>query len=114
MRMVKRWWSWLCRWLSAWHQERWKAIWVDDDPETIMDKTIYLVCENDVVWQAVMTCPCGCEARIQLCCLKGTRPSWRFDVGPDGVVSLSPSVWRKVGCRSHFFIRDGCIHWSQP
>ncbi len=102
MRIVKRWWSWFCRRLPPCRQARWRAVWVDDDPKTIKENTIYLVSEDKVVWQAVMFCPCGCMARIRLCCLKDTRPSWRFDVGPDGLVSLYPSVWRKVGAASQF------------
>jgi len=111
MQLVKRWWSWLSRWFPPWREKRWRAVWVDNEPETMQDYTIYLVHEGKVVWQAIMACPCGCKARIQLCCLDDTRPSWRFDVGADGSVSLHPSVWRKVGCRSHFFVRDGTIHW---
>lgn len=111
MQRIKRWWSWLSRWLSPWRQERWQAISVDEEPEIIRDYVIYLVREGDAVWQAVMVCPCGCKARIQLCCLEETRPSWRVVVQSDGTVSIHPSVWRHVGCRSHFFVRDGRIQW---
>ncbi|MFX8036043.1 DUF6527 family protein [Acinetobacter baumannii] len=25
--------------------------------------------------------------------------------------TLSPSIWRSKGCRSHFFVREGLIVW---
>lgn len=29
----------------------------------------------------------------------------------DPSITLQPSVWRKIGCRSHFFLRRGLIQW---
>ncbi|WP_425571243.1 DUF6527 family protein [Novipirellula rosea] len=58
-----------------------------------------------------MACPCGCKSRIQLCCIPGSRPRWTFDVHENNTITLHPSVWRTVGCRSHFFLRNGRVSW---
>ncbi|WP_246146893.1 DUF6527 family protein [Rubripirellula lacrimiformis] len=107
--MLDQFWNWL---RSCWpFGGRWKAVLVDDVPTELDDRMVYLVREDEVVWQAVMSCPCGCGATIQLCCLPNTRPRWTWRQESGGDVTLHPSVWRKVGCRSHFFLRSGRIVW---
>lgn len=103
-------WSWLISWLP-WREKRWLAVFVDDDPPELLEHHIYLVTEDDEVWQAAFVCPCGCLSTIQLCCLEESRPRWSYKVHPDKTVTLHPSIWRKKGCRSHFFIRRGVIKW---
>ncbi|WP_419192496.1 DUF6527 family protein [Engelhardtia mirabilis] len=57
-----------------------------------------------------MLCPCGCGEEIQLNTVGG-HPRWSVEVEIDGTVTLAPSVWRKAGCESHFFLRSGAIQW---
>lgn len=103
--------------LIAWFQScfsfrrRWRAVYVDEVPDELQPHKVYLVREDGMVWQLVMTCPCGCSAIIQLCCLPNTRPRWTYRSERNGSVTLHPSVWRKVGCRSHFFLQNGRIVW---
>ncbi|WP_391540613.1 DUF6527 family protein [Lignipirellula cremea] len=40
-----------------------------------------------------------------------TRPQWSLIHHSDGAVSLSPSVWREVGCRSHFYFLLCQVVW---
>jgi hypothetical protein len=40
-------------------------------------------------------------------------PFWRLVRHADGTGSLSPSVWRQVGCRAHFWIRKGRVIWTE-
>lgn len=60
-----------------------------------------------------MRCPCGCGDRIELIILKEARPRWDVSVNKAGEPSLRPSVWRKSGCRSHFWVREGRILWCE-
>lgn len=84
---------------------------VDDVPRVVVPGTLYIAGENGHTWFASMRCPCGCKATIQLNLLPDTRPCWTLSTQKDGRVSLSPSVWRKIGCRSHFFVRRGRVEW---
>ena len=77
----------------------------------LKSKTLYIVTEEGVAWQAAIICPCGCGDKLDLNLLPDERPCWRVRIGPSGAASLHPSVWRTEGCRSHFFLRDGHITW---
>lgn len=73
--------------------------------------TLYLLGEGGQVWQAVMVCPCGCGETLHMSTLADDWPRWKVQRHEEGTASLSPSVWRKVGCRSHFWLRQGRIDW---
>ncbi|WP_236819161.1 DUF6527 family protein [Alicyclobacillus ferrooxydans] len=60
-----------------------------------------------------MLCPCGCGEVLHMSLHPDGRPRWELTRHPDGTVSLSPSVWRKVGCRSHFFLERGRVRWCK-
>ncbi|MCQ1572731.1 DUF6527 family protein [Neorhizobium galegae] len=60
-----------------------------------------------------MRCPCGCGDTIELMVLDGARPRWDITVDHSGRPSLHPSVWRNIGCRSHFWVRRGRIQWCK-
>jgi hypothetical protein len=101
-------WLWSC---LPWTEQLWKSQLVEDLPDSFRPRTIYLIGENGHLWQAAMLCPCGCHAVIQLCLLAEASPKWDCLVHRDGTVSLRPSVFRNVGCRSHFILRSGRIVW---
>lgn len=82
-------------------------------PSNLKERTLYVVTEDGVPWQAALICPCGCGENLDLNLLTDERPCWRVSVGPDGAASLAPSVWRTEGCRSHFFVREGEIVWAK-
>lgn len=88
----------------------------DDLPRQLKIHTVYIIGIKGNEWLAIMTCPCGCSCRLPLNLLQDEDPYWTWSVSPSGAATLSPSVWRKVGCRSHFFLRRGHIQWcpSQP
>ena len=73
--------------------------------------TLYLLGEDEQIWQAVMVCPCGCGETLHMNTLADDWPCWKVQRHEDGTASLSPSVWRKVGCLSHFWLRQGRIDW---
>jgi hypothetical protein len=60
----------------------------------------------------VFRCPCGCHTDIFLNLLKDAKPIWRFHISKKNKITITPSIWRKVGCKSHFFIRKGKIEWA--
>lgn len=92
-----------------------RVVFLADEPERLEPDVLYAIGENGHLWQATLACPCGCEARITLNLLPDDSPRWRLRVDDD-VPTLSPSIWRTTGCRSHFFVRRGQIDWctNQP
>ena len=86
---------------------------VEDLPDTLEPRRLYLVGEQSLPWSAALVCPCGCGATIQLSLVAGDTPSWQATRHFSGSVSLHPSIWRQTGCRSHFFLRRGRVVWSR-
>jgi hypothetical protein len=84
---------------------------VEDIPDDPTGFTVYLVGEGGNLWAAAMLCPCGCGERIELNLLPQVRPRWSAEEHEDCTVTLTPSVWRQSGCRSHFILRHGCVIW---
>jgi len=80
-------------------------------PPQLDPLTLYVVGQNGHRWHVAMICPCGCKATLFMNLLPDEEPCWELSEHKDGSASLHPSVWRKVGCRSHFWLRDGQIHW---
>ncbi len=58
------------------------------------------VCKSEV--RADFICPCGCKQIISLNLLKGSTPLWKINGN-----SITPSINRIVGCKSHFYITKG-------
>lgn len=85
---------------------------VDDPPETVIAGRLYLIGDPDQWWLAILRCPCGCGANIQLPMSVGADPCWRVS-GSNDKPSLWPSIHRTTGCRSHFFLRRGEIEWCR-
>lgn len=84
---------------------------VDEFPDVYEPFKIYLIREKDNLWAGGMLCPCGCGDVITLNFSKKYRPRWSVKEHPDGSVTLTPSIRRRDGCRSHFFVRNGKIDW---
>ena len=92
-------------------QPQFQAEFAVDVPDKLALGKLYLVGESGHYWCAAMHCPCGCGEAIQLSLVKNDEPSWRFRLDRQKRPSLFPSVWRTVGCRSHFILRQGDIIW---
>jgi hypothetical protein len=109
-----KWLTRLARWFRLVVDARppWGSKRVDDVPDTVELETVYIVGEGRAPWSAVFVCPCGCQEVISLSLIGDDHPRWRSRLHLDGTVTLSPSIWRKRGCRSHFFIRRGKIVWA--
>lgn len=87
-----------------------RTVYTDDLPEFTDKRTLYVVGENDDYWCITFECPCGCGETIQISLLAG-KPRWHFKKHWNGLITVSPSVWRTKGCRSHFFIRRNRVVW---
>lgn len=111
--------NWLRRqWLRLWRWLRpgpapWATAHVEELPDDPRPRTVYLAGEGPYLWSAAMLCPCGCGETIRLNLLREARPCWAVERHPDGTVSIEPSVWRRLGCRSHFFLRRGRVEWCR-
>lgn len=110
MKWLKRLWHDLWNWFSPAPQAL-RTLKVEDLPDVLDVRAIYLVGEGNYLWFAALVCPCGCAETIFLNLLSGQRPCWRIECHSDGTVSLCPSIWRIRNCHSHFFIRRGQIEW---
>jgi len=86
---------------------------VDDFPDVLQPATLYVAGEEPYMWAAALLCPCGCGDVIELNLLEQASPRWTVRAHRDGAVTLTPSVWRTEGCRSHFIIRNGRIGWCR-
>jgi hypothetical protein len=83
---------------------------VADVPDNPRPFEVYAIGDPHV-WQAALLCPCGCGHLIQLSLLKSDSPRWDLKVDRNGNATISPSVWRTLGCQAHFVVRGGRIIW---
>jgi hypothetical protein len=81
------------------------------NPKSIEDHVIYIISSGGHKKWIQLRCPCGCGEIILLNLSSSRRPTWRVRTTYLGRVTISPSIWRTEGCKSHFFIRDGKIDW---
>jgi hypothetical protein len=86
---------------------------VEDFPDPLKHATIYVAGEEPYPWAAAMVCPCGCGDVIELNLLEQASPCWSIRENIDGTITLTPSIWRTKGCRSHFLIRNSRIDWCR-
>src|SRR5262245_17096273 len=82
---------------------------VKEMPDEPNERIVYIYRSGGAAWGLGFLCPCGCEEVIELNLITQTRPCWKIQTKWDTTPTIHPSVWRKVGCRSHFWIRDGII-----
>lgn len=114
MRLFGRWWNALRGLLLSWARRRpvpIKSVRVEELPSRLNDKILYAVGEAEYRWFAAMVCPCGCGETLHMSLLADERPRWKLVEHPDGTASLTPSVFRVRGCRSHFWLRRGMVEW---
>src|SRR3984893_10193579 len=81
--------------------------------ERLPRRNIVLAREDGEDWCVGLRCPCGCGERLEMMMLENVTPRWDIALDKKGRVSLHPSVWRRIGCRSHFLVRAGRIVWCE-
>lgn len=85
----------------------------DSLPERLPRRNLILAREDGEDWCVGLHCPCGCGERLEMMTLGNVAPRWDVQLDGKGRVSLHPSVWRRVGCRSHFWVKAGKIVWCE-
>lgn len=83
---------------------------VEELPENLKDRVIYIIGRQEQPWLLAFMCPCGCKDSIQLNLLKEAQPCWSFKIR-NNKLNVFPSIRRIKSCKSHFFIRNGKIDW---
>jgi hypothetical protein len=93
------------------YSSRFQIEYVEDVPESILDSLIFIVQDGNEPELLVFKCPCRCNANIILNLLKDASPRWSYELNNEGTIDIYPSVWRNIGCKSHFFVKDSKIKW---
>ncbi|WP_250511545.1 DUF6527 family protein [Caballeronia sp. GACF4] len=103
----------LLRWLKATLTPARKiSIIVGDSlPKDLPRRNLVLCRDGDEDWSVGFRCPCGCGRRIELLLIEEAKPRWDVSVDKRARPTLTPSVWLKDGCCSHFWVRGGKIDW---
>lgn len=83
----------------------------EDVPINIKNDTIYIIQDGLEPESLAFKCPCGCNSNIILNLLEDASPRWKFEIIEGKLLNISPSIWRKIGCKSHFFIVDSKVKW---
>lgn len=83
----------------------------DSLPLKLPFRGLVLARDQDEDWCVGLRCPCGCGRNIELLLIKEAAPHWDLVLDQRGRPSLTPSVWLRDGCQSHFWFRHGRVHW---
>jgi len=94
-------------------QKTYKVEYWEESPDQLKENVLYLLGERENSWSVIMLCPCGCRSSIQLSLLSMDSPSWRIIKDKNNKISLTPSIWRQRGCKSHFFITENKVKWCE-
>ncbi len=112
MKFIRKIAKWINKQYHFYSSPKFKFELVKDLPELIPEKQVLVVAEGNQPDTLAFKCPCGCNSNILLNLLQDAKPRWKYRITKRRNISISPSVWRKVGCKSHFFIREGRINWA--
>lgn len=108
--LILRLWRWLTSWLRR-KPKPLRTVRLEELPEAMAPGTVYVLGEGPHRWFVAMLCPCGCGETVQVSLLSDAKPRWWLTEHPDNSITLQPSIWRRAGCRSHFYLRQGFIEW---
>jgi len=103
-------WSKIYTFYYRWHYQKYSVIECSEQPDRLKDGVCYCLEDDGFAWAVKLKCPCGCGEAFVLN-LVGTRPLWKARVSKKRL-SISPSIWRTTGCKSHFWIISGRIKWA--
>jgi hypothetical protein len=81
------------------------------NPDLLKDDIVYVVGKDPYVKWAYLKCPSKCGDIIMLSLIKANRPSWVIKQDKIGRPTISPSIRKLDGCKSHFWIKKGKLIW---
>lgn len=108
--LMLRLWYWLTSCLRR-EPKPLRTVRLEELPVAMAPGTVYVLGEGPHRWFVAMLCPCGCGETVQVSLLSDAKPRWWLTEHPDNTISLQPSIWRRAGCRSHFYLKQGIIQW---
>jgi hypothetical protein len=82
------------------------------NPDNIKKNIVYVVGDKKYAKWAYLRCPSGCNDIIMLSLNKRNFPSWSVKQDKLGRATISPSIHKLDGCKSHFFIKKGKLIWA--
>lgn len=99
--------------LTEWWASPRKVIEVHGDLplSKLPSRDLLLLREGGEAWSILMRCPCRCGQPVELPLIHEASPRWSLQVDKEGHPTLAPSIWRREGCRAHFFVRGGKVVW---
>ena len=71
--------------------------------DSFYEENVVYNCDNEKT--ITLRCPCGCNDLIILNTIKDTKPCWSIQNNN----TITPSINRIVGCKSHFTITNGIV-----
>lgn len=99
-------------WYSNKFQYKVEIIPDNPKPEFLKNNIIYVVGGKYYAKWAYLKCPCGCNDVIMLSLDLRKYPSWSVKQDKLGRATISPSIKKLDGCKSHFLIKKGILIWA--
>lgn len=95
-------------------QERGYSVQQVEDISDVRVKPNYIYIEKrgDKERWLHLACPSKCGDLISVNLMRSVTPFWTVSWSKDRKVTLSPSINKTDGCKSHFFIRESQIVWA--
>lgn len=85
----------------------------DSLPNLLPMRSLVLARDDGEDWCVGLRCPCGCGRKIELLTVREAKPRWDIKVDSTGLPTLTPSIWLRDGCRSHFWVLKGRVQWCE-
>jgi hypothetical protein len=85
-----------------------KPVFVETIPDTIEPGIMYI---SEKYGGVTYICPCGCGEKVHFPIKPFWDAAWEMTKSGD-LVTISPSILMRGGCKSHYFIRENKIVWA--
>jgi Family of unknown function (DUF6527) len=85
----------------------------DSLPTKLPRRNLVLARDGAEDWCVGFRCPCGCGRTVELLVIDEADPRWDISTDDQRRPTLTPSVWLRDGCRSHFLIQRGRVKWCE-
>jgi hypothetical protein len=100
-------------WTHKMFQYKVEIISDNPNPDNLINDIIYIVVDKNHAKWAYLKCPSGCNEIIMLSLNIKEFPSWCVKQDKFGRASITPSIRKLDGCKSHFLIKKGKLIWAR-